>query len=66
VTLNSQHFSPIKGCLIYNYFLSYMAIIAITAGSKTSRKYSNTSAAVEADSLDDYCNSTVIKLSTYR
>jgi hypothetical protein len=66
VTLNPNHFSPIKGRLIYNYFLSHMTIITITAGSKTSGKYSNTSTAVEADNLDEYCNSAAIKLSTYR
>jgi len=53
VTLNSHNFSSIQGRFIYNYFLTRMTIIAITAGSKTSGKHSNTSTNVEADNLEE-------------
>jgi hypothetical protein len=43
-----------------------MTIITITAGSKTSGKQSNTSTTVDADNLDEYCNSAAIKLSNSR
>jgi hypothetical protein len=43
-----------------------MTIITITASSKTSGKISNTSTNVEADNLEEYCNSTAIKLSNSR
>jgi hypothetical protein len=66
VTSNSNNFSSAKGRLIYNYFLTLMTIIIITAGSKTSGKHSNTSTTVEADNLDEYCNSAALKVSNSR